>query len=55
MATHSAFVELDTPQRPSFHDVTDFVKETITNSNIHDGIVVVLALDGDAILGALDR
>jgi len=43
MATHSEVLELATEQRPSFYDVTDFVKASVARSNIRNGIVVVFS------------
>jgi secondary thiamine-phosphate synthase enzyme len=41
MATKHAVFEIDMEIRPSFHDVTDRVKETVRQSGIKNGIVVV--------------
>ncbi len=43
MATHHEVFELETDHRPSFHDVTDQVIETIARSGIKNGIVVVFS------------
>ncbi len=41
MATHHEFFEIDTDHRPSFHDVTNLVKESVSRSGVKDGIAVV--------------
>lgn len=41
MATHHKVFELNTEIRPSFHDVTDQTQETVLESGIANGIVVV--------------
>jgi thiamine phosphate synthase YjbQ (UPF0047 family) len=43
MATHHVAFELDMEIRPSFHDVTDRVKEIVLESGIQNGIVVVFS------------
>jgi thiamine phosphate synthase YjbQ (UPF0047 family) len=43
MATHHVAFELDSEIRPSFHDVTDRVKEIVLESGIKNGIVVVFS------------
>ena len=43
MATHHEVFELNTQIRPSFHDVTDRVKESVLDSGIQNGIVVVFS------------
>jgi len=41
MVAYHEFFEIDTANRPSFHDVTDRVKETISHSGVKDGIALV--------------
>jgi thiamine phosphate synthase YjbQ (UPF0047 family) len=43
MATHHVAFELEMEIRPSFHDVTDRVKEIVLESGIKNGIVVVFS------------
>ena len=43
MATHHVAFELDMEIHPSFHDVTDRVKEIVLESGIQNGIVVVFS------------
>ncbi|MEJ2150511.1 MAG: YjbQ family protein [Chloroflexota bacterium] len=43
MATHHVAFELDMEIRPSFHDVSDRVKEIVRDSGIQNGIVVVFS------------
>jgi thiamine phosphate synthase YjbQ (UPF0047 family) len=43
MATHHEVLNLETDHRPSFHDVTDQVKESVSRSGIRNGIVVVFS------------
>jgi secondary thiamine-phosphate synthase enzyme len=43
MTTHHEAFELETKSRPSFHDVTDRVRESVSRSGISDGIVVVFS------------
>lgn len=41
MTTHHEAFEIDTDHRPSFHDVTDQVRQVISGSGIMNGIAVV--------------
>ena len=41
MATHHEAFEIETPAVPAFEDVTDRVKEIVSESGIKDGIAVV--------------
>ncbi len=41
MATHHKAFEIETPDFPSFHDVTDQTQEIIAESGIRNGIAVV--------------
>ena len=41
MATHHESFEIETAAMPTFHDVTDRVKEIVAHSGIKDGIAVV--------------
>ena len=41
MTAHHAVIEIETEHRPSFHDVTAFVRETLAHSGVKNGIVVV--------------
>lgn len=43
MATYHESLELTTDHRPSFHDVTEKIKEIVLKSGIKDGIVVVFS------------
>lgn len=43
MATSHQIIRLLTEAIPSFHDVTNDVKEIVANSGIHNGIVVVFS------------
>jgi secondary thiamine-phosphate synthase enzyme len=41
MAVYCESFKIQSDRRPTFHDVTDQVKEALTRSGVHDGILVV--------------
>lgn len=43
MTTFHETLELETEIRPSFHDVTDRVREAVSSSGISDGIAVIFS------------